>query len=363
MVNIKKLDKIDWSSFQYAEDTPKYLKDLFSNDQERVYIAIDMLDNSLCHQHVGVAPALLPALPFLIETLHELKDVKNLGLLLDLFLGVSLVTCPPDRFYSIRVLDLSWTSIPKKASKPTKSYLQEIRQQLLTNRTVFASFLTHKDDYIFELASNIVANFTETPIETSNELRTALLQETNLHRRNSLYSGFRTLQYENKRDYLLQAFQEETDNPVKSTIAGQIAYEMKTDSPPDIRALLSGQVLGIPESGTSEGYSFELFEDIGIPFALSQPHKYEDVLQRFIRYMQHLPVVVESTNFLAFALCWNGKPNFDKLNPLQLSAIETIYQKSWQGKHNYPSGQDFRYFSLPTNQDAMRTFLRKHAAS
>jgi len=65
-------------------------------------------------------------------------------------------------------------------------------------------------------------------------------------------------------------------------------------------------------------------------------------------------------HFLAFALCWNGKPDFDKLDSLQVSAIETIYQKSWQGKHYYPSSDDFEYFSLPTRQDEMKAFLDAH---
>ena len=352
MVNIKRLNKIDWSSYQYAEDTSKHLIDLFSNDQEKVYFAIGKLEDSLCHQHVGVAPALLPAFPFLVEALHKLTDVKNLGLLLELFWGISLVTCPPDRFYSIRALDLDWTNIPSKLSEPTKSYVQEIRRHLLINRKIFTSFLNHQNDYIFEYAAIIVANFTDTPVETVKELQTALSRENNPIRRNTLFSGFRELQFENKLDYLIQAYHKETDKSVKSEIAGQIAYEMKTDSPSEVVGLLSELVLDMPES--------EKIEAFGIPLALARPDKYEDILKRFINYMKHLPFAINSVNFLAFALCWNGKPDFDKLDSLQLSAIETLYQKSWQGKHNYPSSSDFRYFSLPTSQDEMQAFLREH---
>lgn len=363
MINNKRLHEIDWPSYQHAygnaDNIPEHLTNLFSNDQERVYVAIEELDSSLCHQHVGVSSALLPAFPFLIEALHELSVVKNLGLLLELFWGITLVTSPPDRFYSIRVLDLSWTSIPNKPSMPNESYVQEIRQQLLLNRKVFTSFLNHLDSYIFELASMIVANFTETPVETVKELQTALSYETKPIRRNSLFSRFRTLQFENKLDYLIQAFHEETDNVVKSTIAGQIAYEMKTDSPSDVVILLSEQVLGTPEIDVSETYNSEFFESIGIPLALAKPDKYEEILQRFIEYVKFSSFHDESTGFLAYALCWNGKPDFDKLDPLQLSAIETIYQKSWQGKNNYPTALDFRYFSLPTKRDEMMKFLHE----
>ena len=97
-----------------------------------------------------------------------------------------------------------------------------------------------------------------------------------------------------------------------------------------------------------------------IPLALARPDKYEDILKRYINYMKQQSFVMNCVDFLAFALCWNGKPDFDNLDSLQLSAIETIYQKSWQGKHNYPSSSDFRHFSLPTRQDEVRTFLLEH---
>lgn len=364
MINNKRVHEIDWPSYQHAcgnaDAIPELLTNLFSNDRERVYVAIEELDSILCHQHVGVSFALLPAFPFLIEALHELSVVKNLGLLLELFWGITLVTSPPDRFYSIRALDLSWTSIPNKPSMPNESYVQEIRQQLLLNRKVFTSFLNHLDSYIFELASMIVANFTETPVETANELQNALSYETNPIRRNTLFSGLRELQFENKLDYLIQAFHKETDIAVKSTIAGQIAYEMKTDSPSDVVEILSEQVLNMPEAGIVETHGIDFFEDKSIPIALARPDRYKDILQRFINYVKHLEYINDSTNFLAFVLCWNGKPDFDKLDALQLSAIETIYQKSWQGKHNYPSSYAFRYFSLPTRQDEMRAFLVEH---
>jgi len=303
MIHNKRLYEIDWSSYQHAYgnagDIPKHLTNLFSNDQEKAYAAIVRLEASLCHQHVGVAPALLPAFPFLIEALHELSVSENLGYLLEMFWGVSQVTCPPDRFYSIRVLDLSWTSIPSKLSASTESYVQEIRQQLLINRGVFTSFLNHQDDYVFDCATLIVSNFNETPVETAKELQTVLSYEANPIRRNSLFSGLRHLPFENKLDYLTQAFHEETDIVVKSTIAGQIAYEMKTDSPSDVVALLSAQVLGMSETDIIvEVYSTDFFEDVGIPLALARPEKYEYILQRFINYVKHLKFINHSTNFL-----------------------------------------------------------------
>jgi hypothetical protein len=360
MINIKRLNEIDWSSYQYAENTPRYLIDLFSNDQEKANLAIRELDDSLCHQHVGVAPALLPAFPFLIEALQKLLVVKNLGLLLDLFWGISSVTSPPDRFYSIRTLDLSWTSIPSKSSHPTKNYEQEIRGQLLINRAVFTPFLNYQNDYVFEYATLIVANFTETSVEAAEKLQAALSYETDPIRRNRLYGGLRQLQFENKLNYLTRAFHEETNIDVKSTISGQIAYEMKTDSPSEVIALLSARVLDTPEADIVKADSMDFFEEMCITLAIARPDKYEAILQRFINYVKHLEFIDDSTNFLAFALCRNGKPDFNKLDPLQLSAIETIYKKSWQGRHNYPSSYGFRYFSLPTRRDEMQAFLREH---
>ena len=351
MLNIKRLNEIDWPSYQHAEDVPKYLIDLFSNDKEKVHLAISNLEDCLCHQHVGIVPALLPTFPFLVEALYTLTDITNLGLLLELFWGISRVTYPPDPFYSIRDLDLDWTSIPSKPNVPTESYIQEIRNHLLHNRNTFTSLLTHESNYVFEYSAIIVANFADTPVETVKELQAALLHERKSMRRGTLFSGFRQLQFENRLNYLVESFHRETDRAVKSEIAGQIAYEMKTDSPLEVVGLLSELILEIPESN-----KFEVF---GIPLALARPDKYEDILKRYINYMKDLPFISDVVTFLAFALCWKGKPDFDKLNSLQLSAIETVYQKTWQGKINY-SSYDFSYFSLPTKQDEMNFFVLKH---
>jgi hypothetical protein len=357
MTDIQKINEIDWSSYQYGEDTSKYLIDLFSNNREKINLAIGKLEDMLCHQHVWVLPALAPAFPFLVEALQTLTDVKNLGPLLEFFWGISRATYPIDRFYSIRALDLSWTSIPDKPSVPTEDYVREIRWLLLLNRKLFSPFLRHEDDGIFECAAVIAANSVETSVEASQDLRNALVEEDNPRRRYHLFYGLRELFFEKKTDYLIQAFRKEIDKAVKSEIAGQIAYQMKTNSPPDVIEFLSKLVLGLPESeiGTQNEY---FFMDMGIPLALAQPDKYEDILERFIRCMKQKRFGDNVAELLAFTFCWQGKPDFNHLNALQLSAIEAVYQKTWQG-HIIHTSHDFHYFSLPTDPDEIRTLFLK----
>lgn len=88
----KRLQEIDWSSYQHAygqaNDTPKHLTDLFSGNEKKVDAAVDKLDSSLCHQRLAVSPALEPAIPFLIEALPVLSD-ENLCQLLELISNLS----------------------------------------------------------------------------------------------------------------------------------------------------------------------------------------------------------------------------------------------------------------------------------
>jgi hypothetical protein len=371
-IDIKRLYEIDWSSYHHAhgraDDIPGYLEELFSNDQGRVSDAISRLYSCLCSQPIGGDSALIPALPFLVQALNEISDAGNLEELLDLLVDISFETRPPDPYYSIRVLDLSWTRLYKTPNelatlkKPANIYVQEIRQQLLANRKNFTVFLGHQKHEIFSLAKLMVANFSETPVETVEELLIAISHEKNAARRDILYSGFSKLEFENKLVYLKQAFHEETDKFVKGKIAGQIAYEMKTNSPADIVEILSELVLDMTDSDMFERGDEGLFINIGIPLALARPDKYEKILERYINYMRHLPALAIGKYFLAFALCWNGKPDFDNLNQLQLNAIETVYQKSWQGKFAYPAHIDFDYFYLPINKEEMESFLHKHKA-
>lgn len=352
MIDIQKLNEIDWSSYESAQDTPKYLIELFSHERDKVNLAIRELEDRL-HRHIWVTPALQPAFPFLVEALHTLRDAESLGLMLDFFWGVSRATLPPDRFYAIRALDLSWTSIPGKPSVPEESHVREIRKLLLLTRGSFPPFLTHQDVSIFESAASIVTNFTETPAETSRELQNALSNEENPRRRQTLFYGLRELSFENKAGYLIQAFQRETDQAIKSEVAAQLALEMKTTSPPEIVAFLSEQVRNTRPENAKQYF----FAEIGIPLVLARPEMYNEVLQKFLQCLQQQSSIDCGTELLALACCWNGKPDFDQLNSLQLSAMKVVYQKSWQGNYHYPSSSDFGYFSLPTTQTEVRAFL------
>jgi hypothetical protein len=353
MIDIQKLNEIDWSSYQYGRDTQNHLIDLFGDDQDKVRSAIDDLENTLCHQHVWVLPAIVPAFPFLVEALHRMTDVKSLGPLLEFFWGISRATLPTDRFYSIRALDLSWTSVPGKPSIPGEDHVREARKLLLFNRKLFLPFLNHQDNWVFESSAAIVSNFTETPAETSRELQNALSNEENPRRRYTLFYGLRELSFENKAGSLIQAFQQETDQAIKSEVAAQLVLEMKTASPPEIIDFLSEQVRSTNAGSARQDF----FADLGIPLALARPETYNEVLQKFLQCLQQQSSIDYGTELLALAFCWNGKPDFDQLNSLQLGAMKVVYQKSWQGNYHYPSSSDFGYFSLPTTQTEVRAFL------
>jgi len=93
----KRLNGIDWPQYQtaYGEATPvkSQLQRLRSDDEEEQMSASHDLWCGLCHQHVQIGSAALPALPFLIEFFESANDRLKVELL-DIFLGLAITSNP-----------------------------------------------------------------------------------------------------------------------------------------------------------------------------------------------------------------------------------------------------------------------------
>ncbi len=91
-----RLRSIDWSGYAApfsarAAEVPLYFRRLADPDQRVAMAASHELWTHLCHQHVSVAPAAVPALPFLLEVLdHAAADLAVV--ILDIVLGFALCT-------------------------------------------------------------------------------------------------------------------------------------------------------------------------------------------------------------------------------------------------------------------------------
>src|SRR4051812_23312611 len=91
----QRLTSIDWGAYDTAYGPavggPALLAALRGGDPQAGLDACDALDNALCHQHVMVGSAALPALPFLLEALDG-ADAELSVELLDLLLGLAVGT-------------------------------------------------------------------------------------------------------------------------------------------------------------------------------------------------------------------------------------------------------------------------------
>ena len=87
------LDAIRWADFDTAYgaavDVPRQLRMLAASDPQAALDATHELWCGLCHQHVQVGSAALPALPFLLKVLDQADRPISIELL-DILLGFAL---------------------------------------------------------------------------------------------------------------------------------------------------------------------------------------------------------------------------------------------------------------------------------
>ncbi|MGN1404434.1 MAG: hypothetical protein ACI4XB_08960 [Ruminococcus sp.] len=126
-------------------DTAKWLKRLFSEQEKEAREAALNLDASLCHQHIMVADASLPAYDILVYCLRTTDSAMLIEDLLDLFYGFAICTSKIQE-------GAEWTF--------------SLREKMLQDKALYASYLSEKDDYTAIYAKEICALLQTPPIMT-----------------------------------------------------------------------------------------------------------------------------------------------------------------------------------------------------
>jgi hypothetical protein len=368
------LQTTNWDAYIHAygsaADIPAYLCALFSDDPEIVEAAIIDLDNRLCHQHVGIAPALEPAYPILITALAALED-KPLGLLLllELFWGIAKVTGTVDRLRPIRRLNLSWTTIPPPAEPDPSVLYQQIRQALLRSRSHFEAYLIHPDIDMFETALLIVGTMTETPDRTRACFEGILAQEARAWRRAWIYSAFQHLTFANKAAILYERFTEEQDPLVRLALAGQLAHDQGQECPADVVQELITAVIGDCPAELRDQYARVawgngFYEDLGISLALSRPALYDAILQRYVRYAEdeerYASFADYVTTLLAFTFCWAARPENNHLTPEQVRVLRYMIYCGQERTMRSSSAWQVSRFGFPTRAADLAQLLKQY---
>ena len=88
----QRIGAVDWTAFHTAygraDGVPNQLLQLASPDKAMALKASDELSSGLCHQHVQVGSAALPAFPFILEVMEAADDALEYEIL-DIILGLA----------------------------------------------------------------------------------------------------------------------------------------------------------------------------------------------------------------------------------------------------------------------------------
>jgi hypothetical protein len=101
------------------------------------------------------------------------------------------------------------------------------------------------------------------------------------------------------------------------------------------------------------------FADAGIPLAVCRPELYDQVLEQYFEIIRRArnPIVMNSQVLLAFALCWDGRPELGSLSQAQLRAIRQVADRC-----SYLIEPAFGSFGLPTRLDEIAALLDRYQA-
>ncbi|MBN8733741.1 MAG: hypothetical protein J0L64_24615 [Acidobacteria bacterium] len=160
----ERLSKVDWSqyltAYGRATDVEEQLRRLRSSDESEALDATHDLWCGLCHQHVQIGSAALPALPFLLEEFSIANDQLKLELL-DIFLGLAITSNPqhPAAVAAVREQNdpdcLHWTA-------RVRSLLESALPSILPLRM-------HADPVIAHFAHEIAAELSSTNTPTTSD--------------------------------------------------------------------------------------------------------------------------------------------------------------------------------------------------
>jgi hypothetical protein len=151
----KRVRAIDWDSYHTAygraDKVPVQLLKLASPDNEKAINATHDLWCGLCHQHVQMGTAALPAIPFILEVLDVASEELTVEIL-DILLGFALGSNRQ------RSIDYQ-IAIGHKDPLPEPEWIAETRSLLIEQRERFEQLKTHKNSDIKEFSVSILEEF------------------------------------------------------------------------------------------------------------------------------------------------------------------------------------------------------------
>jgi hypothetical protein len=152
-----RLATINWSRYQtaYGEASPveSQLRQLRSANREEALAATHDLWCGLCHQHVQIGSAALPALPFLLEVFATADD-KLKTELLDIFLGLALASNPRRTAESAATMG--------HTAPPRPQWIDDVRSRLESALPSILPLRTHSDPDIACFAKQIADELAST---------------------------------------------------------------------------------------------------------------------------------------------------------------------------------------------------------
>ena len=142
---------VDWTAFRTAygraDAVPDQLLRLASPDQATALNASHELWCGLCHQHVQVGTAVLPALPFILEVMQA-GDESLVYEILDIILGFAKGVS--------RNRYVDFQKALGREPQPDPEWVIALRMLLLNEAERFRALGTHSNSYIAESANSIV---------------------------------------------------------------------------------------------------------------------------------------------------------------------------------------------------------------
>jgi hypothetical protein len=149
----ERLDAIPWADFGTAygpaEKVPDQLRRLAGPDRKVALDASHELWCGLCHQHVQVGSAALPALPFLLEVL-DAADRELTVELLDILLGFAIGTNRQ------RVVAFQ-RSRGRSQVEPEQRWVTDLRAALVAESPRFQRLMSAQDQEVADFAERIMS--------------------------------------------------------------------------------------------------------------------------------------------------------------------------------------------------------------
>lgn len=142
-----RLNAVDWPRFHTiygtADKLPELIAGLHSVDEAAALSAASELAAGLCHLHVQIASAALPALPFVLEMLPSASEKVTVEIL-DMLVSFAITTDP--------VGMRQFASAVGKRRLLRPGWVDELRRALEAALPRIAGYATHQNPAISEFA-------------------------------------------------------------------------------------------------------------------------------------------------------------------------------------------------------------------